>query len=332
MGKQSKKTSVVAESSRSRQNPYPKKPRVDVVYEGAPPPAISRNQPNPNTTSKASSAAIPTTSSSKGHGKGKSKASSSASVPILPPTIGQEAETATASPTLPLPLPLPTFKIIAGTYEKLLYGLEGTFTPPVTTLDDASTSHSNLSADFQINLTPIFIFPGHLACVKAVSASQGGKWLATGSEDEFVKVWDLRRRKEVGSLSEHTGRLLCFSLLFFTLITWSTKSFEWERWIGSLKLTHRLRIGSITCITFPTPSHLLASSEDSTISLFRTSDWSLLKSLKGHSGRVNHIDVHPTGRVALSVGKDSTLKMWDLMRGRGAASLGLGSGIFISST
>lgn len=85
-------------------------------------------------------------------------------------------------------------------------------------------------------------------------------------------------------------------------------------------------VGSITSLHFPTPSHLLTTSVDSTLSLFRTSDWSLLKSLKGHSGRVNHVDVHPTGRVALSVGKDQTLKMWDLMRGRGAASLPLGSG------
>ena len=36
--------------------------------------------------------------------------------------------------------------------------------------------------------------------------------------------------------------------------------------------------------------------------------------------------MHPTGRVDLSVGKDQTLKMWDLMRGRGAASLPLGTG------
>ena len=40
------------------------------------------------------------------------------------------------------------------------------------------------------------------------------------------------------------------------------------------------------------------------------------------------MDVHPTGRVALSVGKDLSLKMWDLMRGRGAASLPLGIGAY----
>ena len=87
-----------------------------------------------------------------------------------------------------------------------------------------------------------------------------------------------------------------------------------------------LRLGSITSLHFPSASHLVTTSTDATLSLFRTSDWALLKSLKGHSGRINHVDVHPTGRVALSVGKDKTLKMWDLMRGRGASSLQLGEG------
>lgn len=91
-------------------------------------------------------------------------------------------------------------------------------------------------------------------------------------------------------------------------------------------MINRDYIGSITSLVFPTRSHLLAASEDATISLFRTRDWALLRSLKGHSGRVNCIDVHPSGKVALSVGKDKTLKMWDLMRGRGAASLALGVG------
>ena len=92
--------------------------------------------------------------------------------------------------------PLPTsFKVVAGSYEKLLYGLDGTITA-----DDQSNQ--------KFHLKPIFIFPAHVSCIKSVAASpHGGKWLATGSADEIVKVWDLKRRKEIGGLMHHEGKL-----------------------------------------------------------------------------------------------------------------------------
>ncbi|KAH9951092.1 WD40-repeat-containing domain protein [Amylocystis lapponica] len=175
-----------------------------------------------------------------------------------------------ASPSSTLPS---SFKVITGSYEKLLYGLEG--------------STSATDSGYSFNLKPIFIFPAHMSCVRAVAASpHGGKWLASGSADEIVKVWDLRRRKEIGGLMHHEG--------------------------------------SITHLEFPSRSHLLSASEDGTLCLFRARDWAVLRSLKGHKGRVNSVAVHPSGKVALSVGEDRTLRMWDLMRGKGSASTKLG--------
>ncbi|OCH96292.1 WD40 repeat-like protein [Obba rivulosa] len=166
-----------------------------------------------------------------------------------------------------------SFKIVAGSYEKLLYGLKCTV--------------SAKDSDYEIDLKPVFIFPAHISSVKAVAASpQGGKWLATGSTDETIKVWDLRRRKELGGLMHHQG--------------------------------------SITHLQFPSRSHLLSASEDGTLCLFRARDWAVLRTLKGHKGRVNCVAVHPSQKVALSVGRDRTLRMWDLMRGKGSASTKLG--------
>ncbi|KAL4062558.1 WD40-repeat-containing domain protein [Scleroderma yunnanense] len=165
-----------------------------------------------------------------------------------------------------------TFKIVAGSYEKLLYGLEGTVSPS--------------ESGYEFHLEPIFIFPAHVSCIKAVAASPGGKWLATGSADEIVKVWDLARRKEIGGLMHHQG--------------------------------------SITYLQFPSRSHLLSASEDGTLCLFHARDWAVLRIFKGHKGRVNSVAVHPSGKVALSVGQDRTLRMWDMMRGKGSASTKLG--------
>lgn len=52
-----------------------------------------------------------------------------------------------------------------------------------------------------------------------------------------------------------------------------------------------------------------------------------MATLKGHRDRVNDLAVHPSAKVCLSVGKDRTLRMWDLMRGKGSASMKLGKGM-----
>jgi protein MAK11 len=88
-----------------------------------------------------------------------------------------------------------SFVIIAGSYEKNLYGIEGKF---VTSVEE--------DEEPELKLAPSFIFPAHLSCIKSLSVSQGAKWLVTGSDDEYIKVWDLRKRKEVGALSQHVGQ------------------------------------------------------------------------------------------------------------------------------
>jgi len=196
--------------------------------------------------------------------KGKGKAS-----------FSEKREKKGRKPATPSSLPR-SFNVMVGSYEKLLYGLEGTLS-----FDEGEPSKLNAT------LKPIFIFPAHVSCVKSVAASpSGGKWLATGSTDEIVKVWDLRRRKEIGGLIQHEG--------------------------------------SITHLSFPTRSHLVSASEDGTICIFRARDWVLLRTLKGHKGRINSVAIHPSGKVGLSVGKDNALRMWDLMRGKGSASTKLG--------
>lgn len=46
---------------------------------------------------------------------------------------------------------------------------------------------------------------GHAGVVTCVSPSPCGKYLATGSSDHTMKVWDTKQREQVFSVSEHSG-------------------------------------------------------------------------------------------------------------------------------
>jgi protein MAK11 len=179
MGKQGKGKT----NGKPRAGPYVKKATVDVHYEGEAAAPATATKPQPKSKSQVT---VPIPAPAEALTPAKSEKSK-----------GKQR----ATPTTIVP---GSFIIVAGSYEKLLYGIEGAY--PAANEDSGDGLVNKV---VKPDLTPIFIFPAHLAFVKAIAASPGGKWLATGSEDEFIKVWDLRRRKEVGSLSQHTGMSLC---------------------------------------------------------------------------------------------------------------------------
>ncbi|KAJ1817233.1 60s ribosome biogenesis protein mak11, partial [Coemansia sp. RSA 2598] len=133
--------------------------------------------------------------------------------------------------------------------------------------------------DDALTLNPQFIFPAHIGCIKAVSV--GGRYLASGSTDECIKLYDLKKRVELGTLHEHKG--------------------------------------TITSLFFHGRTHMLSASDDGAICIFRTKDWEPLKVLRGHKGPVTSIAVHPSGKLALSVSQDRTIIIWNLLTGQRAS-------------
>lgn len=204
-----------------------------------------------------------------------------------PPTINIVETKQEAKTKKPGASPSHAFNIVAGCYERILYGLQAAL---------------NTTADGQItvDLQPVFSFPAHQSCIKNVATGRTTAkklWLATSSTDDTLKLWDLSRRKEVGSINAHDS--LVTRTVFVAASSATSPSAE-----------------------LPTSKYMLTASNDSTLNLFRTKDWSLIRSFKGHQGRINDVAVHPQGRIALSVGQDRTLRMWDLLGSQGQAAGG----------
>uniref|UniRef100_K3X853 Anaphase-promoting complex subunit 4 WD40 domain-containing protein n=1 Tax=Globisporangium ultimum (strain ATCC 200006 / CBS 805.95 / DAOM BR144) TaxID=431595 RepID=K3X853_GLOUD len=157
-------------------------------------------------------------------------------------------------------------RIVAGTYEGLLYGWEF---PTKASLKAPSPK-----------LKLIFGYSAHTECIKSVAlmAAKHGKTLLSGGNDEMIKIYNVDKRVEVGSLMEQHG--------------------------------------AITSLEFFGQSHLLSGSADNSICIWRTSDWNCLHILGGHKGEINSIAVHPSGKLCFSVARDRTLRMWNLVKGR----------------
>lgn len=123
-----------------------------------------------------------------------------------------------------------------------------------------------------------FAVPAHIASVRSVGSCR--KYLVSGSTDETIKIFDLRKRKDIGSVVEHSG--------------------------------------SITSLSFYESSHLLTGSEDGKVALFRTSDWECLHVFP-HKAPVSSVAVHPSGKLVISIStKQKSLRLWNLVTGKAA--------------
>jgi protein MAK11 len=198
------------------------------------------------------------------------------------------------------------FRIVCGTYEKLIYGIDA-FWGKINSNDDDvemkntideeipnvdpklaekqkkidETSLGLASNNKALRLNPIFIYPSHISYIKCIGI--GGHHMASGGTDEVIKLYDLKKRKEVGTLLHHSG--------------------------------------TITCLTFFQKTHMLSSGEDGEICLWRTKDWEKLSSFKGHKSGVTCVAIHPSGKLALSISTDKTLRCWNLVEGKAAYTL-----------
>jgi protein MAK11 len=131
-------------------------------------------------------------------------------------------------------------------------------------------------------LNQIMSTPCHVGCVRVASAS--GRYAVTGGTDELINVFDLTKKRHLGTMggSVHTS--------------------------------------TITALGVCSAGGLLVSGcDEGHIAITRLKDSETLKSFKGHKSAVLDISCHPSGRVALSISTDNTLRMWDLARGTCAA-------------
>lgn len=84
--------------------------------------------------------------------------------------------------------------------------------------------------------------------------------------------------------------------------------------------------GTVNALAFvPDGSYLISGGADGKMTFIKTTNWKIDKVFeKAHKGAsVNYISVHPSGKLALSIGSDLTLRTWNLINGRQAFATSL---------
>lgn len=151
-------------------------------------------------------------------------------------------------------------ELLCGCYEQILFGYRVTPEGEQWMATADFTNHS------------------HTASLSVLAVNN--RFVATGSKDETIQIYDMKKKVEHGALLHHNG--------------------------------------SITCLEFFGNTHLVSGAEDGLMCVWNTKKWECQQTFKAHKGHVLSLSIHPSGKLALSVGTDKTLRTWNLVEGRSA--------------
>ncbi|MHA1896392.1 MAG: TIR domain-containing protein, partial [Promethearchaeota archaeon] len=166
---------------------------------------------------------------------------------------------------------------------------------------------------------------GHTSWVLSVCYSPDGKYIASGSSDKTIKVWEAASGHLVTTLKGHSSSVysVCYSPDGKYIASGSSDNTIkiWEAASGHLVTTLKGHPSLVWSVCYsPDGKYIVSGSRDKTIKVWEAASGHLVTTLKGHTSRVNSVCYSPEGKYIASNSDDNTIKVWDIEEKKVVAS------------
>jgi WD40 repeat protein/serine/threonine protein kinase len=161
---------------------------------------------------------------------------------------------------------------------------------------------------------------GHSAPVRCVAYARDGKYLATGGDDQTVKIWDRATGRELMTLHGHTGAVFClaFSPDGNRLVTGGRDRTlrAWDLKIGrEIHVLNRHTKGINGVVYSPDGTRIVSASDDKSLVVWDALSGQVIRQISAHKEGINSVAFSPDGTRLASAGDDHVVRVWDADKG-----------------
>lgn len=169
-------------------------------------------------------------------------------------------------------------------------------------------------------------FTGHYERIASIAFSPDGTFLASGSADNTIKLWDVQTGDLIHTFSGHADevRSVAFRADGRYVVSGSKdKTVKiWDVDTGKAVRTFPGHTDEVTSAAFrPDGWYVVSGSWDGTITIWDVRTGKAIRTFSGHTGGIFSVAFSPDGWYLASGSADETLKIWDVKRGAELATL-----------
>jgi WD40 repeat protein len=181
-------------------------------------------------------------------------------------------------------------------------------------------------------ITPLATYRGHFKEVYTVSWSPDGKYIASGSGDETVQIWDFARGANVLTYCGHchkVGKGLVQAIMwspdgnYLVSGSWDKTVRIWDAHSGHTLSTLRSYYEAVEAVAWSPDGRYIASGNRNGMALvWNVTNGKKVRNFLGHRVKAANLDVmalawSPDGKRIASASWDRTVKIWNSMKNTG---------------
>lgn len=157
---------------------------------------------------------------------------------------------------------------------------------------------------------------GHSSRINCAVFAPDGRWLASGSADNSIRLWEVDSGLELRALFGHqnwiralavssNGELLASGSNDRTVKVWNVSS-------GRETLSLAGHEGVVEAVLFsPDGRSIISGSSDNTIKVWDAATGRELQTLKGHTAGITTLGISSDGRTLASGANDGSIRLWE---------------------